>query len=132
MRMVDIPDDGIAALTGTPRVGHLATSHDEKPHVAPTWFVYNDDAIELVTTGRKLADIRRNPRVAFSLQADEAGDPLWGLAIHGTARIVDGDDAAAIHDRIERRYDTEGVDDYDAEHVPVRISIGSLNYWTYE
>jgi len=116
--MADTPDDGIAALTGPPRVGHLATSHD--------------DAIELVTTGRKLADIRRNPRVAFSLQADEAGNPLWGLAIHRTARLLDGDTADAVHARIERRYDTAATDDYDRDQRAVRVSIGSLNYWTDE
>jgi nitroimidazol reductase NimA-like FMN-containing flavoprotein (pyridoxamine 5'-phosphate oxidase superfamily) len=119
-----------ALLTGEPLVGHLATSHEDRPHCSPVWFVYRDGRLELVTTGRKLRDIRRNPRVAFSLERSVDGDPQWGLSLHGTATVVEAaDEARSILHRVNRRY---GVDeDAWAENTAVRVDIGSVAHWRY-
>lgn len=119
-----------ALLTGAPLVGHLATSHEDRPHCAPVWFVYHEGHLELVTTGRKLRDIRRNPRVAFSLERTVDGDPQWGLSLHGTATVVDDEDEArAVLRRVNRRYDvSEGA---WAENTAVRVEMGSVSHWRY-
>lgn len=127
-----IPDEAVELLTSGAHVAHLATSHEDRPHVAPVWYNYHEGGIEIVTTGKKLDNIRRNPRVALSVQdTDDAGDARWGLTLRGTATIVE-DEAAGreILHRINRRYSAD--DEEWAENTAVRIDVGSANYWTYD
>jgi PPOX class probable F420-dependent enzyme len=125
-----IPDEAETLLTGEPLVAHLGTSHDDRPHVAPLWYAYHDGYVEITTTGRKLANIRRNPRVALSVQKDENGHPQWGVTLRGTATVVDDEaDAREILHRINRRYDAD--DDAWSENTPVRIEVGSVEHWRY-
>lgn len=125
-----VPEEVEARITTEPLIAHLATCHEERPHVAPIWFNYRDEMIEIVTTGQKLADIRRNPKVAISIQKDEDGDAQWGISIRGTATVVeDKHTSEEMLRRINRRYDApEGA---WSENTPVRIKIGSVNYWEY-
>lgn len=126
----DIPDEAEALLTGEPLVAHLATCHDDRPHVAPLWFNYRDGVVEIATTGRKLANLRENPRVTLSVQKAEGGSPEWGLSARGTATVVeDGDEGRSIIRRINHRYGTE--EDAWSENTPVRIDVGSVDYWEY-
>lgn len=117
-------------LTSEPVVAHLATCHDGRPHSAPLWYRYEDGVVELLTTGRKLANLRANPRVSLSMERDEAGIPKWMVSLQGTATVVE-DEAAirAANERLNRRY---GVDDEAwAENVLVRVAVGSVAYRTY-
>ena len=127
----ELPDEAVERLTGEPLVAHLATCHDDRPHVAPIWFAYRDDAIELVTAGKKLENIRRNPRVALSVEQSDGPDARWGVTLRGTATVVEeGAEATEIHRRINRRYGAD--EDEWPENTPVRIDVGSANYWTYD
>jgi nitroimidazol reductase NimA-like FMN-containing flavoprotein (pyridoxamine 5'-phosphate oxidase superfamily) len=117
-------------LTGPPVTAHLATSVDDRPHVAPVWFRYDDGVVELVTTGRKLRDLRANPRVALSAERADAGIPEWTVTVRGTATVVDDKketDRARL--AINRRY---GVDE-DAwpENRLVRVHVGSTYHHVY-
>lgn len=126
-----IPEEAEALLTGEPRIGHLGTSNGNEPHVAPLWFRYHEGKIEIATTGRKLANIRQNPRVAISVQEDENGHPQWGIAIQGTAEIIDSEsDRRSTLRRINRRYGAD--DDAWAENTPIRIDVGTVSFWRYE
>lgn len=125
-----VPPEVEALLTGDPVVAHLATCVDGHPHSAPLWFRYEDGTVEILTTGRKLANVRRNPRVAISMERDREGIPEWMVTIQGTATVVEDEaEIEAANRRINRRY---GVDD-DAwsENVLVRIDVGSVAYRTY-
>ena len=126
----DLPDEAEALLTSEPLVAHLATSHDDRPHSAPLWYNYRNGEIEIATTGRKLQDIRENPRVSLSVQKVEDHHPQWGLAIHGTATVVeDEEESQAILRRINRRYGAD--EDAWSENTAVRIDVGSVSYWEY-
>ena len=70
-----VPAEVEALLTSEPLMAHLATCRDGRPHAAPVWYRYEDGVVELVTTGTKLRNLRANPRVALSIQKDEAGAP---------------------------------------------------------
>ena len=50
---------------------HLATAAKNRPHVAPVWFLYDDGHLYAFTGGRKLANLRENPRVAASIEDEE-------------------------------------------------------------
>jgi len=125
-----VPPEVEELLTGEPVVAHLATCVDGKPHSAPLWFRYEDGTVEILTTGRKLANVRRNPRVSLSMEREREGIPEWMVTIRGTATVVDDEDEIeAANRRINRRYGVEK--DAWSENVLVRIDVGSVAYRTY-
>lgn len=117
-------------LTSDTVIAHLATSVDDRPHVAPVWYLYDDGVVEVVTTGRKLRDVRQNPRVALSIQKDVDGDATWNVVLKGTATVVDdADETADAVRRINRKYGVrEGA---WSDNVLVRIEVGSSTYTEY-
>jgi len=124
-----IPEEALELLTGGVHVAHLATCYEDRPHVAPVWYDYADGAVELVITGQKLENVRRNPRVALSVQDDDGGDANWGMTLRGTAAVVEDDDGEILR-RINRRYGAD--EDAWEENTAVRVDVGSASYWTYD
>ncbi|WP_436931750.1 pyridoxamine 5'-phosphate oxidase family protein [Halosimplex halobium] len=131
-----VPDEVEDLLTGDPVAAHLATCSDGRPHAAPVWFRYEpadgDDrpVIEVMTTGRKLANVRENPRVALSIQKSEAGHPEWTVTVRGTATVVaDDEQNREANRRINRRYGAD-PDDW-SDNTLVRIAVGSASHTTY-
>jgi PPOX class probable F420-dependent enzyme len=126
-----LSEAAVDLLTSGAHVAHLATSHEDRPHVAPVWYTYHEGAVELVTTGKKLENIRHNPRVALSVQDADEGDANWGVTLRGTATVAEDDAAAsAIHRRVNDRYGAD--EDEWPENTAVRIEVGSANHWTYD
>ena len=88
-------DDEIRAflIFGT-RTAKLATVRaDGRPHVAPVWFVVDDDGSLVLTTGEgtvKGRNLRREPRVAVSV--DDETPPFSFVLIDGTAELGDDRD----------------------------------------
>ncbi|ARS90408.1 pyridoxamine 5'-phosphate oxidase family protein [Natrarchaeobaculum aegyptiacum] len=128
--MSNVSDAVEKRLESEPLMAHLATSVDDRPHVAPVWYRYDDGTIEIVTTGRKLANVRENPRVALSIQAAEGGDPEWTVTLLGRATIVDDEaESRQARARIHEKYDAD-ASSY-SENVLVRIDVGSASLQTY-
>lgn len=125
-----VPPEVEALLTGERVVAHLATSTDDRPHVAPLWYRYDDGTVEITTTGRKLANVRENPRVALSVQQDTDGHPEWAVTLRGTATVVE-DEAAnrEANGRINEKYGAEPGD--WSENTLVRIDVGSADLQRY-
>lgn len=128
--MTSLPTAVEELIAGERHVAHLATSVGDRPHAAPLWYRYDGDAIEIATTGQKLANLRRNPRLALSIQSSDDGMPAWMVTIRGTATIVDDEEASAAgRARIHEKY---GADpDAFPENVLVRIEIDSVAYRRY-
>jgi PPOX class probable F420-dependent enzyme len=131
--MSAVPSEAERLLTSEPLMAHLATCSDGRPHVAPLWYLYDraDDVVEFVTTGRKLANVRANPRVALSVQKDDAGDAQWMVTLLGTARVVD--DPAARREatrRINAKYGA--AETAWAGNRLVRVRVGTAAYRMYE
>ncbi|MFK8214079.1 pyridoxamine 5'-phosphate oxidase family protein [Haloferax volcanii] len=130
--MAGLSERAASLVTSEPLMAHLATSVDDRPHVAPVWFDYAADrgVIEVLTTGRKLENIRENPRVALSIQKDEKGQAQWKVTVLGTATVVTDDDA--LRDatrRINRKYGAE--ESAWPENELVRISVGTATVSEY-
>ncbi|WP_136600943.1 pyridoxamine 5'-phosphate oxidase family protein [Salinigranum halophilum] len=128
-----VPAEVERLLTSEPLMAHLATCREGRPHVAPVWYVYDGraDRVELVTTGRKLANVRANPRVALSVQKDEGGHARWMVSLLGTAEVVD--DEAATREatrRINAKYGAS--EDAWSENRLVRVSVGTASSRTYD
>ena len=125
-----LPEQARRLLEGERLMAHLGTCVDGRPHVAPVWYVYDDGVIEIVTTGKKLENVRKNPKVALSVQKDEGGDPQWTVTVLGTAAVVEDD--AENRDARLRINDKYGASpDAYAGNTLVRVEVGSGTVQTY-
>jgi nitroimidazol reductase NimA-like FMN-containing flavoprotein (pyridoxamine 5'-phosphate oxidase superfamily) len=125
-----VPSEAERLLESEPLMAHFATCVDGRPHVAPVWYRYDDGVVELVTTGRKLENVRKNPKVSLSIQADDGGRTEWMVTLLGTATVVDEvGETDAARKRINAKYGAE-ADAYE-ENALVRIDVGSATYQTY-
>ncbi|HYB29400.1 MAG TPA: PPOX class F420-dependent oxidoreductase [Solirubrobacteraceae bacterium] len=105
--MATIPDSARAVLEG-PALAHLVTLEpDGRPQVSIVWVGL--DGQELVAAHlpehRKVRNIRRDPRVALSIEAgtrNEIGLDEY-IVIHGSARITEGG-APELLQRLARVY----------------------------
>jgi PPOX class probable F420-dependent enzyme len=87
---------------------HFVTLNpDGSPHAAPVWIDVDDDGFVLVNTAvgrRKDRNVRRDPRVAVSLHAQD--DPERWLSIQGSVASFVGEPEALAHiGALARRYD---------------------------
>jgi PPOX class probable F420-dependent enzyme len=96
-----------AFVTDGTRTAALATVRgDGRPHVAPVWFVLDDDGSVVFTTAAdsvKGRTLRHNPRVALCV--DDETPPFAFVSIEGTATIsTDLDEMLGWATRIGGRY----------------------------
>jgi PPOX class probable F420-dependent enzyme len=111
--------DMVEQLCGAPNVGHLATLRaDGSPHVAPLWLSVHDEEIWINTSEgtAKLANMRRDPRVALSVDAGTT--PSLAVAIRGVVVGESHDGADAHDDELWQAY--EGT---DAPHLPGDVRV---------
>lgn len=106
--MTDTLSEAAVELLGSAAIATVATlDADGSPHLSVAWVGLDDDEIVFATLDdqRKLRNIRRDPRVALTLQSDRINE--WGLreylVITGTARITEGG-AAALLQQFARTY----------------------------
>ena len=125
-----IPPEAERLITSEPLMAHFATCADGRPHVAPVWYHYDAGTLEVLTGGRKLANVRKNPLVAVSIQKDVGGKTEWMVTLRGTATVVEDEQARrAAAERINPMYGAP-PEEY-SENVLVRVDVGSARYQTY-
>jgi PPOX class probable F420-dependent enzyme len=111
--------DVAVRLCRAPNVGHLATLRaDGSPHVAPLWLSTHGDEIWINTSEgtAKLANLRRDPRVALSV--DSGQSPSLSVAIRGVVAGETHEGADAHDDELWQAY--EGT---DAPHLPGDVRV---------
>jgi PPOX class probable F420-dependent enzyme len=106
--MNDQLSDAALELLASDAVATVVTlDADGTPHLSAAWVGIEDGEIVIGTLDdqRKLQNLRRDPRVALTIQSEHIND--WGLreylVINGTARITEGG-AAALLQRLARTY----------------------------
>jgi PPOX class probable F420-dependent enzyme len=121
------------------RVAHVATADAQGlPHVVPVCLVVDGGRLYFASakTGRKIRDLRANPKVAVSADDyTEAWSGLRGVVVRGTARIHARD---ATFRRIRRRlyqkypqYPAEAaLGDHDS--VVVEVTPRRLFAWGFD
>lgn len=126
-----VPEAVENLITDAREVAHLGTSVDDRPHVAPLWYRYaGDDLVEVMTTGKKLDNVRENHHVALSIERDDDGHPEWMVTLLGTATVVEEAEVQRrANERINEKYGAN-ADDW-SENTLVRIDVGSVSYQTY-
>ncbi len=90
-------------------LAHMVTVEpDGAPQVSVVWVGVDGDELvtaHLDTRQRKLANLRRDPRVALSFEAPESNSigMRHHLVVHGTARITEGGAPQMLH-RLAQTY----------------------------
>ena len=94
MQTMTMPEARAFLLHGT-RTGKLATTRaDGRPHLAPIWFVLDDDDTVVFTTGAdtvKGKTLRRDPRAAMVV--DDENPPFAYVMVEGVCELIDDVDA---------------------------------------
>ncbi len=133
--------DAALALLASDAVATVVTlDPDGSPHVSVAWVGLEDGEIVIGTLDdqRKLRNLRRDPRIALSIQSDVIN--AWGLreylVIDGTARITPGG-APELLQRHARTYLGEGVifpampDPPPGYVTHIRVErVGGIGPWT--
>lgn len=131
-RVTTIPESLRQLLATGPLATVITIDPDGKPHATVAWAGFDGDEIVMATFfnlgQRKLANIRRDPRVVLSFQAKEyAGQGLWPYAVvqGRVSRITEGG-ALSVMDRLSeyylgagQRYPMRDVPDGVVVHVAV-------------
>ena len=96
----------VAELFGGGHVVHLATLRpDGAAQSRPLWTIVHDGDVVFFTqpSSPKARDVSRDPRVALSV-TDRANSYRSGWLRGRVTRVIEGDDALAIIDRISDAY----------------------------
>jgi PPOX class probable F420-dependent enzyme len=102
-------NDAARRLIESGPLGHLVTlDEDGSPQVSVVWVGLDGDELvagHLDAGQRKLANMRRDPRVAVSFETSERSESGLTpyLVVHGTARISEGGGAGLLH-RLAQTY----------------------------
>jgi PPOX class probable F420-dependent enzyme len=113
------------AFIETGPFGHIVTLNpDGTPHVSLAWVGVDGDELVWSTFSdqRKIANLRRDPRISVSFQAKEPdGGFLYPyLVAQGTATITEGG-ALDVMDRLSPAY--IGADQFPNRNVPAGLTI---------
>lgn len=126
---MSVPAEVEELITGARLSAHVATSVDDHPHVAPVWYLYEDGVLSFVTSGRKLENVRRNPRVAVSIERADEEAVDWSVTLLGTATVVEEEARVApVAERLFAKYDSE--EDYPFQPL-VEVEVGSATASVY-
>jgi PPOX class probable F420-dependent enzyme len=89
---VVMSEDEIAEFLAASRVATIATiGPTGHPHLVAMWFGLIDGRLYFETKAKsqKAVNLRRNPTVSCSVEAGDSYDQLRGVAIEGTAVLLD-------------------------------------------
>jgi nitroimidazol reductase NimA-like FMN-containing flavoprotein (pyridoxamine 5'-phosphate oxidase superfamily) len=126
---MSVPPEVEELIAGARLSAHVATSVDDRPHVAPVWYLYEDGVLSFVTSGRKLENVRRNPRVAVSIERADEGAVDWSVTLLGTATVVEEEARVGpVAERLFAKYDSD--EDYPFQPL-VDVEVGSATASVY-
>jgi PPOX class probable F420-dependent enzyme len=107
-----ILSDAARRAIEAPRLAHLTTlEHDGSPQVTLVWAGLEGDEVVIahMSEHRKIHNIRRDPRVAISIEAEGTTNGMANyLVVYGRARVTDGG-AAELLQRLAESYIGPGV-----------------------
>jgi nitroimidazol reductase NimA-like FMN-containing flavoprotein (pyridoxamine 5'-phosphate oxidase superfamily) len=119
-------------IADAPLSAHLATTVADRPHVAPVWYDYDDGYLRVLTGGKKLRNIDRNPQVAVSIEQANGPAVEWSVTLLGIAEIVeDPKRVRAISRRINAKYRGRDEASETTDGTMIDIAVGSATAQQY-
>ncbi len=139
---ITMTDEEIAAYLDRRRTATMATiGATGHPHLVAMWYTVIDGDIWFETKARsqKAVNLRRDPRITVSVEDGLTYDSLRGVAIEGTAEIVEDPDAiwavgVGVWERYNGPYSEEVkplVEFMLNKRVAVRVSASRVRSWDH-
>ena len=141
---VRMSDDEVASFLEQSRTATIATiGLNGFPHLVAMWYGLLDGRVYLETKvkSQKVVNLRRAPRISCSVEAGESYDQLRGVAIEGTAAIIEDTSsdeywaaAVSVFERYERPYSEETrplVQQMMHKRIVIRIDPVRVRSWDH-
>ena len=124
------------------RTATMATiGADGTPHLVAMWYAVVDGQIwvETKAKSRKVVNLRRDPRMTVMIEDGLTYDALRGVALEGTAEVVDDPDALwAVGVSVWERYNGPYTDEVKPlveimlhKRVAVRLDVERTRSWDH-
>jgi len=100
---------------------------DGWPHLAPMWFVMEDDTIVFrsFTRSQKIVNLQRNPHLTVLAESGDAYEELRGVMIKAEARLVDDPaQVLAIYGRLAAKYAMVGPEPVQLDDEELDAAFG--------
>ena len=100
---------------------------DGFPHLAPMWYVLEDDRIVFrsFTRSQKIVNLTRNPKLSVLVEAGHGYDELRGVMIRGEARLVtDPEYVLELYGKLASRYPMFGGEREDVTGDALEAAFG--------
>jgi len=115
-------------LSSGAKVLEVATlGKDGSPHLAPMWFVMDDDRVVFrsFSKSQKIVNLMRDPRLTVLVETGNAYTDLAGVMIKGTAKLVtDPDYVLKIYGGLAARYPMMGDSPVDLDDQALEAAFG--------
>lgn len=139
---IQMSEAEIAEFLDTGRTATVATvGASGAPHLVAMWYAVIDGDlwIETKAKSQKVVNLQRNPVMSASIEAGHSYDQLRGIAIEGTAEIVDDEAVVrAVCEQVYERYFGPYTDELrpaiDAmmnKRVAVRLRAARVRSWDH-
>jgi PPOX class probable F420-dependent enzyme len=112
-----------------PRAAVVATlRHDGAPVTTATWYQWEDGRIllNMDADGRRIRNLRRDPRVALTVFGD---DMNTHLSLLGTVVEIRDDPEFADVDRLSQRYEGRPYAERDWQSITVLVEVERWHTW---
>ena len=141
---IRMSDEEVTLLLQQCRTATIATTGpDGFPHLVAMWYGLLDGKVYFETKAKsqKVVNLRRDPKVSCSVEAGQSYDQLRGVAIEGTAAIIDDTSsdeywaaAVSVFERYQGPYTEEArplVEAMMHKRVVVRIDPARVRSWDH-
>jgi PPOX class probable F420-dependent enzyme len=141
---IQMSADEVALFLRQSRTATIATvGPDGFPHLVAMWYGLLDGKVYFETKAKsqKVANLRRNPKVSCSVESGESYDQLRGVAIEGTAVIIDDTSsdeywaaAVSVFERYQGAYTERlrpAVESMMNKRVVVRVEPRRVRSWDH-
>jgi PPOX class probable F420-dependent enzyme len=141
---IRMSDDEVTAFLRQCRTATVATTGPGGfPHLVAMWYGLLDGTVYFETKAKsqKVVNLRRDPRIGCSVEAGESYDQLRGVAIEGSAAIIDDTAseeywaaAVSIFERYQGLYSEEMrpfVEQMMNKRVVIRIDPARVRSWDH-
>lgn len=141
---IRMTDEEMALFLQQSRTATIATiGPGGFPHLVAMWYGLLDGKVcfETKVKSQKVVNLRRDPRVSCSVEAGETYDRLRGVAIEGTAAIIEDTSsdeywaaAVSVFERYQRPYTEEMrpfVEQMMNKRVVIRVDPVRMRSWDH-
>ena len=139
---VAMTHDEVVEFLASSRAMTMATiGPSGHPHLVAMWYGIVDDAVcfETKAKSQKAANLRRDPRISCMVEDGDTYEELRGVALEGTAEIIDDPDflwrvGVSVWERYTGPYTDEMkpfVEMMLQKRVAVRVSVDRIRSWDH-